>query len=112
VVALTTKFRRFDVYLVDLNPTRGAEIQKTRPCLIVSSDDMNRHLATVIVAPLTTRVRGYPSRTTVRFQGKRGEIALDQIRAVDKTRLVRRLGRIAAPAASRAISILQKIFSP
>jgi mRNA interferase MazF len=103
---------RFDVYLVDLNPTRGAEIRKTRPCVVVSPDELNRLLATVLVAPMTTRVRGYPSRTTVVFQGKRGEIALDQIRAVDKVRLVRHLGRIAPPVTKRMFALLQEMFAP
>ena len=85
---------RFDVFLVRLDPTQGAEIQKTRPCLVISPDEMNRHIGTVLVAPMTTRARNYPSWVSCAFQGKNGEIVLDQIRAVDKARLVQRLGRI------------------
>ena len=87
-------FRRYDVYLVLLDPTQGSEIQKTRPCVIVSPDEMNSALRTVTVAPMTTAVRGYPSRVAVTFQRRHGEVALDQIRTVDKQRLVKRLGKI------------------
>ena len=82
---------RFDVYLINLDPTVGSEIKKTRPCLVVSPDEMNRHIATVIVAPLTTKGKGYPTRVPCRFLGKKGLIVLDQLRTVDKTRLVKRL---------------------
>jgi mRNA interferase MazF len=85
---------RFDVVLVRLDPAQGVEIQKTRPCPVISPDEMNRHIGTVLIAPMTTRVRHYPSRVTCTFQGQTGEIVLDQIRAVDKTRLIRRLGKM------------------
>jgi mRNA interferase MazF len=87
---------RFDVYLVSLDPTVGSEIKKTRPCLIVSPDELNRHVATVIVAPMTTKGRTYPTRVPCVFEGKHGEIVLDQLRTVDRTRLFKRLGRIEA----------------
>ena len=93
--------RRFEVYLVNLDPTIGSEIKKTRPCLVISPDEMNRHIATVIVAPMTTKGRRYPTRIPCRFQGKDGQIVLDQIRTVDKRRLVKKLGVI-SPAAQRA----------
>ncbi len=86
--------RRFEVYLVNLDPTIGSEIQKSRPCLVISPDEMNAHIATVILAPMTTRARDYPSRVRCQFQGKEGQIVLDQIRTVDKTRLAKRLGEI------------------
>src|SRR5882724_102085 len=86
--------RRFDVYLVALDPAQGAEIQKTRPCLVISPDEMNRHIQTVMIAPMTTRSRMYASRVPCRFQGRNGEIVLDQIRVVDKSRLLKRLGAI------------------
>ncbi len=86
--------KRFDVYLVALDPTQGSEIKKTRPCLIVSPDEANRHLATVIIAPMTTKGRGYPTRVPCRFQGKSGQVVLDQLRTVDKGRLVKRLGQV------------------
>ena len=82
---------RFDVYIVVLDPTLGSEIQKTRPCLIISPDEMNHHIATVIVAPMTTKGRSYPTRIACTFQGKEGQVVLDQIRTVDKSRLARKL---------------------
>jgi mRNA interferase MazF len=88
---------RFEVYLVSLDPTVGSEIQKSRPCLIVSPDEMNHHINTVIIAPMTTRGRDYPTRVPCTFQGTQGQIVLDQIRTVDKTRHIRRLGRINRP---------------
>lgn len=79
---------RFDVFLISLDPTRGSEIRKTHPCVIISPDEMNDHITTVIVAPMTTKGRPYPSRVPCTFQRKRGQVVLDQIRTVDKTRLV------------------------
>ena len=103
--------KRFDVYLVNLDPTVGHEIQKTRPCLIVSPDEMNRHIATVIVAPMTTKGRDYPTRIACRFQGKTGQIVLDQLRTVDKKRLVKKLGRIDTRAQESVFSALAKMFA-
>ena len=103
---------RFEIYLVTLDPTVGTEIQKTRPCLVVSPDEMNRHIATVIVAPMTTRGRPYPTRVSVRFGGKRGQIVLDQPRTVDKSRLVKRLGRIGAAAQRDVLAVLAEMFAP
>jgi len=103
--------RRDEVWLVALDPTQGGEIQKTRPCLIVSPDEMNRHLRTVIVAPMTTVVRHYPSRAPVRFQRKSGQVALDQLRAVDQQRLRQRLGAVTDRTAQAASSILLEMFS-
>jgi mRNA interferase MazF len=103
---------RFDVYLVALDPAVGSEIQKTRPCLVVSPDEMNRHIATVIVAPMTTQGRPYPSRVLCQFGGKEGQIVLDQLRTVDKTRLVKFLGRIDADTQSAVLDTLSRIFAP
>jgi len=103
--------RRFDVYLVALDPTLGSEIKKTRPCVIVSPDEMNRHIATVIVAPMTSKGRDYPTRAPCRFQGKRGQIVLDQLRTVDKVRLVRRLGRISPSAQTTILAVLAEMFA-
>ena len=103
---------RFEVYLVRLDPTEGHEIQKTRPCLVISPDEMNRHIGTVMMAPMTTRGRSYPSRVTVRFEGKQGQIVLDQIRTVDKSRLVRRLGRIDEATADSVLVVLAEMFAP
>src|SRR5882724_3139951 len=85
---------RFEVYLVNLDPTVGSEIKKTRPCLVVSPDEINHNVRTVIVAPLTTRGQAYPTRVLCRFKGKAGQVVLDQIRAVDRSRLIKKLGRI------------------
>ncbi len=103
---------RFEVYLVRLDPTQGLEIQKTRPCVVISPDEMNRHIGTVIVAPLTTKGRPYPTRIPVRFQRKSGQVVLDQIRTVDKTRLVRRLGKISDRAARAVLTVLGEMFAP
>ena len=103
--------KRFDVYLVNLDPTLGSEIRKTRPCLIISPDEMNRYTATVIMAPMTTRGRSYPTRVFCRFQGKEGQVVLDQIRTVDKVRLVRKLGRISKPTQVRVLSTLAEMFA-
>jgi mRNA interferase MazF len=104
--------RRFDVFLVSLDPTVGREIQKSRPCLIISPDEMNRHIQTVIIAPMTTRGRKYPTRIACEFQHKQGQIVLDQIRTVDKARLIRRLGRIDNQTQIEVLSVLQEMFSP
>jgi mRNA interferase MazF len=103
--------KRFDLYLINLAPTVGHEIKKTRPCLVVSPDEMNRHIATVIVAPMTTRVRSYPSRVKCRFEGKNGHIVLDQLRTVDKARLVKRLGRINGLTQNNVLKALAEIFA-
>ncbi len=86
------KVERFDVYLVGLDPTKGSEIRKTRPCLIISPNEMNRYIRTVIVAPMTSTVKNYPTRVTTTFQKKQSQIVLDQIRTVDKQRLIKKLG--------------------
>ena len=103
---------RFAVYLVNLDPTVGSEIEKTRPCVVISPDEMNRHIRTVIVAPMTTKGKAYPTRIACTFQGKRGEIVLDQIRTVDKTRLVRQLGRVDSRTRGRILDTLQEMFAP
>jgi len=103
--------RRFDVYLVSLDPTIGSEIQKTRPCLVISPDEMNRYIATVVVAPMTTQGRPYPTRVPCRFQGKDGQIVLDQLRTVDKARLLRRLGRISTPTQKAVLAVLAEMFA-
>jgi mRNA interferase MazF len=103
---------RFEVYLVRLDPTQGSEIRKTRPCLVISPDEMNRHLRTVIVAPMTTQGRAYPSRVAVTFGGTSGQVVLDQIRTVDRSRLVRRLGVLDEPTAQRVLEVLAALFAP
>ena len=103
---------RFDVYLINLDPTIGSEIHKTRPCLVVSPDEVNHNLRTAIVAPMTSRGRPYPSRVGCRFKGKLGQVALDQIRAVDRARLVKRLGRLDGPTSTLVLNVLQEMFAP
>ena len=103
--------RRFDVFLVALGPTLGSEIKKTRPCLVVSPDEMNRHITTVIVAPMTTKGAAYPTRVSSKFKGKQGQIVLDQLRTVDKTRLVRKVGTVTRPTQELVLSVLSEMFS-
>ncbi len=100
------------MYLVNLEPTIGAEIQKTRPCLIISPDEMNQHVRTVVIAPMTTRGRSYPTRVLCEFEGKQGQIVLDQIRTVDRSRLVRRLGWIDEATQREVLAVLQEMFAP
>ena len=103
--------KRFEVYLVNLDPTVGSEIRKLRPCLIISPDEMNRWIATVIVAPMTTKGRSYPTRVPCRFQGKDGQVVLDQIRTVDKSRLVKRLGRVEEKTRKDVLATLAQLFA-
>ncbi len=107
-----TSPRRGDVYLVDLDPTKGSEIRKRRPCVIVSPDEMNRYLRTVIIAPMTTSGYPYPSRVRCRFDGKDGSVALDQLRAVDAQRLRRRAGQLSPATLRRVFAVLQEMFAP
>jgi mRNA interferase MazF len=102
---------RFDVYLIKLDPTVGSEIQKTRPCLIVSPDEMNRHIRTVIVAPMTTSGKDYPTRVSCKFKRKKGQIVIDQIRTIDKTRLLKKLGFINPETQLEVVSVLQRLFA-
>ena len=101
---------RGDVHLVSLEPTMGSEIRKTRPCLIVSPDELNRHLRTAIVAPMTTSGRAYPWRVPCRFRRRSGFVAVDQIRTVDTSRLARRLGRLGADTVTEVLQALQEMF--
>jgi mRNA interferase MazF len=103
---------RFEVYLISLHPTIGSEIQKTRPCLILSPNELNRHIRPVIVAPMTTQGQQYPTRISCRFQTRDGQIVLDQIRTVDRSRLVKRLGKIDGKTAGRVLEVLQELFAP
>lgn len=104
--------RRGDVFLVNLQPAQGGEIQKARPCVIVSPDEMNANLRTFIVAPMTTGDHPYPFRAPCRFRGKSGYVVLDQIRTVDQQRFARRLGRLSPAALNRSLLILQEMFTP
>ncbi len=104
--------KRFEVYLVKLDPTVGSEIHKTRPCLVISPDEINRFINTIIVAPMTTKERPYPTRVPLKFKSKRGHVVLDQIRTVDKTRLVKKLGQVDSQTQRAVLSLLNEMFSP
>ncbi len=103
--------KRFDVFLVNLAPTIGSEIQKTRPRVVISPDEMNRYIATVIVVPMTTKGKAYPTRVVCQFQGKEGHIVLDQIRTIDKTRLVKKLGQINLNEQRAVLDTLAEMFA-
>jgi len=102
---------RFDVFLVNLDPTVGHEIKKTCPCLVISPNEMNHHIRTVIVAPMTTKGRSYPTRVPCKFKGKSGQVVLDQLRTVDSVRLARKLGTISRKTGSEVLSVLQEMFA-
>jgi len=103
--------KRFDVYLVSLDPTVGSEIKKTRPCLVISPDEMNRWIRTVIVAPMTTKGQSTPTRVPCELQGKEGQIVLDQIRTVDKSRLAQKLGRVDKSTQREVLVTLAEMFA-
>jgi len=102
--------RRDEVWLIALDPSKGSEIRRTRPCLVVSPDEMNEPLQTVLVAPMTTTLRSYPTRVKLNFRNKAGQVALDQLRAVDRQRLVRKLGTISNKTAAAVSSVLVEMF--
>ena len=103
--------KRFDVFLVALDPTIGSEIKKSRPCLVVSPDEMNRHIRTVIVAPMTTKGASYPTRVPAKFKGKKGQIVLDQLRTVDRARLIRKVGLIQPATRAQVLAVLSEMFA-
>ncbi|HMB68131.1 MAG TPA: type II toxin-antitoxin system PemK/MazF family toxin [bacterium] len=111
-VVSVTDVRRGQVFLVSLDPSKGREIKKTRPCVVVSPDELNAHMQTYIVAPLTTGSFAYPFRVPCRFQGKAGHVVLDQIRTVDRARLVKRLGRLSPQALEKSLLVLAEMFAP
>lgn len=102
---------RGEVYLVNLDPTVGSEVQKTRPCLVISPDEMNQYIRTIVIAPMTTKRRSYKSRIGVNFQDKDGEIMLDQIRTIDKKRLISKLGQLSIKELRVTLSVLQEMFT-
>ena len=111
-VEVGTGVRRGEVFVVELAPTRGGEIRKARPCVVLSPDELNAHLRTFLVAPMTTGGHPYPFRISCRFQGKTGSVVLDQLRTVDRERLAKRLGRISPSTLARALAALQEMFAP
>ena len=110
-MVVATDVKRGHVYLVSLDPTTGSEIRKTRPCLVVSPDELNAHMRTCIVAPMTTTSRSYPFRISCQFQGKSGFVVLDQIRTVDRRRLVKHLGRLSPQALEKSLQALGEMFA-
>lgn len=110
IARLTRAPSRGDVVLVELDPTRGSEVRKTRPCLVVSPDELNHHLRTIIVAPLTTGGHAYPFRPACRFGGKAGRVALDQLRTVDRERLRKRLGVLSTANQAAVFTVLAEMF--
>ena len=102
---------RFDIFLVSLDPTIGAEIKKTRPCVVISPDQMNRNMRTVLIAPMTSKGRDYPMRVACQFENKPGEVILDQIRGVDKRRLIKRLGRVSDAEGQLILKVLMEMFA-
>ena len=104
--------RRFDVFLIALDPSLGREIKKSRPCVVVSPDEMNEVFWTVIVAPMSSQLKALPTRIPVTFSGKKGQIVLDQIRSVDPQRLIKKLGTIDTRTGSKVLAKLQELFSP
>jgi mRNA interferase MazF len=108
---MAMEIKRFDVCLANLDPTIGSEIKKTRPCLIISPDEMNKYIRTVIVAPMTTAGKDYPTRVDCHFKNKKSQIVLDQIRTIDKIRLIKNLGTISSDAQLKVISVLQRLFA-
>ncbi len=103
---------RFNVFMICLDPTQGHEIKKTRPCLVISPNELNNSIRTVIIAPMTTKGRHYPTRVPVEFLGKQGHIVLDQIRTIDKTRLIKKMGSISHHEAQTVLDVLQRLFAP
>ena len=103
--------RRFDVFLVNLDPTIGSEIRKTRPCTVVSPDEINHHLRTVIIAPMTSKGQACPTRVACRFKGKNGQVVLDQVRTIDRVRLVKKMGRLGPTTATEVLQVLQEMFT-
>jgi mRNA interferase MazF len=102
--------RRDEVWLIGLDPSKGSEIKKTHPCLVISPDEMNEALQTVVVAPMTTTLRNYPTRVNLTFRNKVGQVALDQLRAIDRQRLVRKLGQVSTKTASQVSNVLLEMF--
>ena len=102
---------RFDILLVSLDPSQGSEIKKTRPCVVVSPNEMNKYIRTIIIAPMTSKIRNYPTRVPITFEGKEGNVVLDQIRTIDKSRVIKKLGSLDNKTASLVLEALNKIFS-
>jgi mRNA interferase MazF len=105
------EYSRFDIFYVNLDPTIGSEIKKTRPCLIISPKEMNKHISTVIIAPITSKLRDYPTRVACKVEGKQGQIVLDQIRTVDKLRLIKKIDMLNRATQIKVLGILREMFA-
>ncbi len=105
------EINRFDICLINLDPTVGSEIKKTRPCVVISPNEMNHYIKTVIIAPMTTKGRKYPSRLDISYDGKSGQIVLDQIRTIDKERIVKKLGTLPSNTAKKVTNLLVEMFT-
>ena len=103
---------RFDIYLIKLDPVVGSEMRKTRPCVVISPDELNQNLRTAIIAPMSTKSHLYPTRVACRFQGKAGRIVIDQLRVVDQRRFIKKLGRLDKASSARALEVLSALFAP
>ena len=103
--------KRAEIWFVELNPTVGKEIKKTRPCMIISPDEANKYLDTVVIAPLTSAHKGYPSRVNCKFDGKEGQVVIDQLRSVDKSRLSKKLGVIDNTTSIKVFTVLHDFFA-
>lgn len=103
--------KRFDVFLIQLDPTVGSEIRKPRPCLVISPDEMNRWIRTLIVAPMTTKGQSYPTRVPCEFRGQQGQIVLDQVRTIDRSRIVQRLDPITSDTQRQVLAVLAELFA-
>jgi mRNA interferase MazF len=103
-------FHRFDVLLISLDPSQGSEIKKTRPCVVISPDEMNQHIKTLIVAPITSSLKNYPTHIPLEFEGREGRIILSQIRTIDRSRVIKKLGIIAPETSSLALEALREMF--
>jgi mRNA interferase MazF len=104
------ELNQYEIVLVNLNPTIGSEIQKTRPCVIISPNEMNKHLRTLVIAPMITSAKNYPTRVEVKHNRKIGQIALDQIRTIDKQRVIKVLGRMTNPEVKEVKSVLKETY--
>ena len=102
---------RGEVYLINLDPTSGSEVKKNRPCVIVSPNEMNKYIRTVIIAPMTTKLRSYKSRIEIEFKGKKGQIMLDQLRTIDKQRLIKKQGKLLPEDVKKVLALLQEMFT-
>lgn len=104
------EIKQYDIYLINLDPTVGSKIQKARPCLVISPDEMNRNIQTIIIAPMTTKSHSYPTRVKITFEKKMGWVVLDQIRTIDRSRLVKRLGKVTNDAITKIKSIIKEML--